>query len=48
MRVKFAKATPSPVERIKSGLLSYGGDSDDNTNPFKVRLGKYVNLHLPN
>ena len=39
---------PSPIERIESGLLSYGGDNDDNTNPFEVRLGKYVDLHLPN
>lgn len=38
---------PNPVERIESGLLSYGGDTDDLTNPFEVRLGKYVNLDLP-
>jgi len=37
---------PNPVERIESGLLSYGGDTDDQTNPFEVRLGKYVDLHL--
>ncbi|MEL6467508.1 MAG: glycine cleavage T C-terminal barrel domain-containing protein [Pseudomonadota bacterium] len=37
---------PNPVERIESGLLSYGGDTDDQTNPFEVRLGKYVNLDL--
>lgn len=37
---------PNPVERIESGLLSYGGDTDDNTNPFEVRLGKYVSLDL--
>lgn len=37
---------PNPVERIESGLLSYGGDTDDWTNPFEVRLGKYVNLDL--
>lgn len=38
--------SPNPVERIESGLLSYGGDTDDATNPFEVRLGKYVDLHL--
>lgn len=38
---------PNPAERIESGLLSYGGDTDDHTNPFEVRLGKYVNLELP-
>lgn len=37
---------PNPVERIESGFLSYGGDTDDATNPFEVRLGKYVNLDL--
>jgi glycine cleavage system aminomethyltransferase T len=37
---------PSPIERIESGLLSYGGDTDDQTNPFEVRLGKYVDLDL--
>lgn len=38
---------PNPAERIESGLLSYGGDTDGNTTPFEVRLGKYVDLHLP-
>ena len=37
---------PNPAERIESGLLSYGGDTDDNTNPFEVRLDKYVTLDL--
>lgn len=37
---------PNPIERIESGLLSYGGDTDSMTNPFEVRLGKYVNLDL--
>ena len=39
---------PNPIERIESGLLSYGGDTDDQTNPFEVRLGKYVDLGLDN
>jgi aminomethyltransferase len=38
---------PNPVERIEGGLLSYGGDTDDRTDPFEVRLGKYVDLDLP-
>ena len=33
--------------RSESGLLSYGGDTDDQTNPFEVRLGKYVDVNLP-
>lgn len=36
--------SPNFRERVESGLLSYGGDTDDHTNPFEVRLGKYVDL----
>jgi glycine cleavage system aminomethyltransferase T len=38
---------PNTHERIESGLLSYGGDTDDSTNPFEVRLGRYINLDVP-
>ena len=38
--------TPNLSERVESGLLSYGGDTDDRTNPFEVRLGRYVDLDL--
>lgn len=37
---------PSFCERVESGLLSYGGDTDDRTNPFEVRMGKYVDLQI--
>jgi aminomethyltransferase len=37
---------PNPRERIESGLLSYGGDTDDNTNPFEIRLDPYIDLDL--
>lgn len=37
---------PNFCERVESGLLSYGGDTDEVTNPFEVRLGKYVDLHV--
>ena len=39
---------PNPSERIQSGLLSYGGDTDDETNPFEVRLDAYTSTDLPN
>jgi aminomethyltransferase len=39
--------TPNGMERIESGLLSWGGDTDDQTNPFEVRMGKYVDLDSP-
>lgn len=35
---------PNDVERIESGLLSFGTDVDEHTNPFEVGLGKYVDL----
>jgi len=38
---------PNPCERVESGLLSWGGDTDDATNPFEVRLGAYVDLDVP-
>lgn len=38
---------PSSPERVESGLVSAGGDTDAQTNPFEVRLGKYVDLTLP-
>lgn len=39
--------SPCTPERTESGLVSVGGDSDAMTNPFEVRLGKYVDLDVP-
>jgi glycine cleavage system aminomethyltransferase T len=38
---------PATAERTESGLVSVGGDTDEHTNPFEVRLEKYVDLHVP-
>ncbi len=38
---------PATPERVESGLVSVGGDTDADTNPFEVRLGKYVDLNVP-
>ena len=38
---------PNGMERVESALLSWGGDTDDQTNPFEVRMGKYVDLDCP-
>ncbi len=38
---------PATAERTESGLVSVGGDTDEQTNPFEVRLGKYVDLDVP-
>jgi aminomethyltransferase len=45
-RWDIGPGNPNLCERIESGLLSYGGDTDDATNPFEVRLGKYLDLQL--
>ena len=39
--------SPNMFERIESGLLSWGADTDDQTNPFEVHLDKYVDLDVP-
>ena len=39
--------SPNAVERIESGLLSWGGDTDDETNPFEVRMGRYTHTDVP-
>lgn len=38
---------PNSMERVESGLLSWGGDTDDKTNPFEVRMGRYVDVNCP-
>ncbi len=38
---------PNWSERVESGLVSYGGDTDGTTNPYEVRMGKYIDLHVP-
>ena len=37
---------PNLCERIEGGLLSWGSDTDDQTNPFEIGLGKYVDLDV--
>ena len=38
---------PTTPERVESGLVSVGGDTDDTTNPFEVRLGRFTDLDVP-
>ena len=38
---------PDGCERIESGLLNWGGDTDAQTNPFEVRMEKFVDLEVP-
>jgi aminomethyltransferase len=45
-RWDIGPGAPNLCERVESGLLSYGGDTDGQTNPFEVRLGPYVDLDV--
>ena len=31
------------IERVESGLISYGADTDDAANPFELGLGRFMN-----
>ena len=43
---KIGNGGPTSPERTESGLVSCGSDSDDTTNPFEVRLGKFIDLDV--
>jgi aminomethyltransferase len=45
-RWDIGPGNPNFCERVESGLLSYGGDTDEVTNPFEVRMEKYVDLQV--
>ena len=36
--------TPNYIERVESGLISYGADTDDVTNPFELGMDKFINV----
>jgi len=38
---------PTLCERVESGLLSCGADTDDTTNPLEVRMERYVDFDVP-
>ncbi|MEO0760869.1 MAG: glycine cleavage T C-terminal barrel domain-containing protein, partial [Pseudomonadota bacterium] len=37
---------PNPSERTESGLLNWGIDTDEQTNPFEVRMGRFIDLDV--
>ncbi|MGV6839032.1 MAG: glycine cleavage T C-terminal barrel domain-containing protein [Planktomarina sp.] len=37
---------PTSPERTESGLVSVGSDTNDTTNPYEVRLGRFVDLDI--
>ena len=38
---------PNHIERVESGLLSYGGDTTPESNPFEAGMGRYVDVDTP-
>jgi len=38
---------PATAERTESGLVSVGGDTDQETSPFDIRMEKYVDTDVP-
>ena len=40
--------TPNYVERVESGLISYGADTDDHSNPFELGLERFIDIDQPN
>ncbi len=40
----IAPGTPHQMERIENGLLSYGSDTDADTDPIEAGLGDFINL----
>jgi aminomethyltransferase len=41
-KYSIGPGAPNHVERVESGLLSYGGDNTPDSNPFEVGMGRYV------
>jgi len=39
--------SPNHIERVESGLLSWGGDTTPDSNPFEANMGKYVDVNTP-
>ena len=44
MEYNIAPATPSQINRIENGMLSYGSDMTLNENPFEINMGKFVDF----
>ena len=39
--------TPNATERIESALVSYGTETDDDTNPLELGLERFISLEMP-
>jgi Glycine cleavage system T protein (aminomethyltransferase) len=40
--------TPNYIERLESGLISFGADTDAKTNPFELGMDRFVDLNQNN
>ena len=40
--------TPNYIERLESGLISFGADTDAKTNPFELGMERFVDLDQKN
>ena len=46
-RYGIGPGAPNHVERVESGLLSFGGDTTPGSNPFEAGMGRYVDVDTP-
>lgn len=43
-RYGIGPGAPNPVERVESGLLSFGGDNTPDSNPFETGMARFVDV----
>lgn len=43
-RYGIGPGAPNPVERVESGLLSFGGDNTPDSNPFEAGMARFVDV----
>ncbi len=41
---QIGPGAPNYIERVESGLISYGADTDDKSNPFELGLDRFIDL----
>ena len=44
----LAPGTPNYIERLESGLISFGADTDAKTNPLELGMDRFVDLDQKN
>jgi glycine cleavage system aminomethyltransferase T len=43
-KYEIGPGAPNPVERVESGLLSFGGDNTPDSNPLEIGMSRYVDV----